>query len=40
MGGAAVAATIITFLGPLLAFALPIVLLMAAILTAVSDFRR
>jgi uncharacterized membrane protein YoaK (UPF0700 family) len=39
IGGAAAAAMMITFFGPLLALALPIALLMAVILTAVSHFR-
>lgn len=40
IGGAATAATIIVFLGPLLALVLPITLLMVAILTARLYFRR
>jgi uncharacterized membrane protein YoaK (UPF0700 family) len=40
IGGAAAAATMIAFLEPLLALALPIALLTVVILTAVSYFRR
>ncbi len=40
IGGAAAAATMIVFLEPLLALALPIALLAVVILTAVSYFRR
>jgi uncharacterized membrane protein YoaK (UPF0700 family) len=40
IGGAAAAASMITFFGPFFALALPIALLVAVILTAVGDFRQ